>query len=78
MKPQRQTTTQQEKNPTTSSAELNSVVPLATAASPVLADPVAARGRLQVVLGVEVAVDENDRVSGGQVQADPPCKETAE
>lgn len=31
-------------------------------------------GGLQVVLRVEVAVDENDGVSGGQVQADSACK----
>lgn len=31
-------------------------------------------GGLQVVLRVEVAVDENDGVGGGEVQADSSCK----
>lgn len=36
-------------------------------ASPVLANPVAARCGLQVILGVEVGVDENSRVSSCKV-----------
>jgi len=43
--------------------------------SPVLTNPVAACSRLQVVLRVEVAVHEDDGVSGGEVQADAPCKD---
>lgn len=47
---------------------------LVTTASPVLTNPMAAGGGLQVVLRVEVAVDEDDGVSGGEVQADSSCK----
>lgn len=47
---------------------------LVTTVSPVLTNPMAPGGGLQVVLRVEVAVDEDDGVSGGEVQADSSCK----
>lgn len=47
---------------------------LVTTVSPVLTNPMAPGGGLQVVLRVEVAVDKDDGVSGGEVQADSSCK----
>lgn len=44
-------------------------------ASPVLTNPVAACGSLQVILRVEVTIHKNDSVSSCQVHPYSPCKD---
>lgn len=84
VKPQRQTTDEKKKNQQPHDlfsrveqrgrATASHTNTLVTTVSPVLTNPMAPGGGLQVVLRVEVAVDEDDGVSGGEVQADSSCK----
>lgn len=82
MKPQKQTTDEKKKNkhnlfsrvePCGRATAPHTNTPVTTV-SPALTNPMAPGSGLQVVLRVEVAVDENDGVGCGEVQADSSCK----
>lgn len=43
--------------------------------SPILANPMAACGSLQVILRIEVAIHKNNSVSSCKVHSNSPCKD---